>query len=377
MKHKHILPILLMGALGLQSCSDFLDTKPTEGYPETTVWETQGTVDAFVIGNYGNAFGLYEWFSTWDKTFTNNMVNCRADCPGEARGLIENTYDCGLNSRFTSIRNCNLIIEKMKESSIPEAYKARFTAEAKMMRAMIYFDLARKAGRYIWVDRVLNTNDEFNLPLTKDIVESYQHVLTDLREAIPNLPEEAEAGRLTKNAGYAFLSEVCLTAAAYTNDNASLQAGKSLYQEAIDAVDALKGVSLDANYESIFNQDGAYSSPEIILAQYWSKDNTTVQGTDMINLIPNLLNSNLEKNGCGPLFKNPDIFECWLDHTPSQNLVDDYLVIDQETGKAVRWYEASQFVNNTLLSVAMRLLPASSTRMMQSLTVVSTSRHSR
>ena len=214
-----------MGALGLQSCSDFLDTKPTEGYPETTVWETQGTVDAFVIGNYGNAFGLYEWFSTWDKTFTNNMVNCRADCPGEARGLIENTYDCGLNSRFTSIRNCNLIIEKMKESSIPEAYKARYTAEAKMMRAMIYFDLARKAGRYIWVDRVLNTNDEFNLPLTKDIVESYQHVLTDLREAIPNLPEEAEAGRLTKNAGYAFLSEVCLTAAAYTNDNASLQAG--------------------------------------------------------------------------------------------------------------------------------------------------------
>ena len=177
MKHKHILPILLMGALGLQSCSDFLDTKPTEGYPETTVWETQGTVDAFVIGNYGNAFGLYEWFSTWDKTFTNNMVNCRADCPGEARGLIENTYDCGLNSRFTSIRNCNLIIEKMKESSIPEAYKARFTAEAKMMRAMIYFDLARKAGRYIWVDRVLNTGDEFNLPLTKDIVESYQHVL--------------------------------------------------------------------------------------------------------------------------------------------------------------------------------------------------------
>lgn len=81
------------------------------------------------------------------------------------------------------------------------------------------------------------------------------------------MPAEAEAGRLTKNAGYAFLSEVCLTAAAYTSDNASLQAGKSLYQEAIDAVDAISGVSLDANYEGIFNQNGAYSSPEIILAQ--------------------------------------------------------------------------------------------------------------
>lgn len=337
-----------MGTAGLQSCSDFLDTEPTEGFPETIVWETQNTVDAFVIGNYGNAYGLYEAFSTWDKTFSNNMVNCRAACPGEARGLMENTYGWGLNDRFTAIRNCNLIIEKMATSSLADVHKVQFVAEAKMMRAMIYYDLARKGGRYIWVDHVLTTEDEFNLPLTKDITESYQHVLTDIREAIPGLPETAVSGRLTRNAAYAFLSEVCLTAAAYTNDAAALQqGGKSLYQEAIDAVDALQGVSLDSNYEDMFNQKGAYSSSEIILAHYWSKDATVVSGTDMINLIPNLLNSNLSITGCGPLFKTADIFECWLDHTPSQNLVDDYLVIDQATGKAVRWDESSQFVNNT------------------------------
>lgn len=348
MKSKYILPIFLIGTAGLQSCSDFLDTEPTEGFPETIVWETQNTVDAFVIGNYGNAYSLYEAFSTWDKTFSNNMVNCRAACPGEARGLMENTYGWGLNDRFTAIRNCNLIIEKMATSSLADVHKVQFVAEAKMMRAMIYYDLARKGGRYIWVDRVLTTEDEFNLPLTKDITESYQHVLTDIREAIPGLPETAVSGRLTRNAAYAFLSEVCLTAAAYTNDAAALQqGGKSLYQEAIDAVDALKGVSLDSNYEDMFNQKGAYSSSEIILAHYWSKDATVVSGTDMINLIPNLLNSNLSITGCGPLFKTADIFECWLDHTPSQNLVDDYLVIDQVTGKAVRWDESSQFVNNT------------------------------
>ena len=337
-----------MGTVGLQSCSDFLDTEPTEGFPETIVWETQGTVDAFVIGNYGNAYSPYENFSTWDKTFSNNMVNCRASCPGEARGLMENTYKWGLNDNFKAIRNCNLIMEKMAASSLADAYKTQFVAEAKMMRAMIYYDLARKGGRYIWVDRVLTTEDEFNLPLTKDITESYLHVLTDIREAIPGLPETAISGRLNRNAAYAFLSEVCLTAAAYTNDAAALQQnGKSLYQEAIDAVDALEGVSLDPDYEDMFNQNGAYSSSEIILAHYWSKDERTVAGTDMINLIPNLLNSNLSLTGCGPLFKTADIFECWLDHTPSQNLVDDYLVIDQATGKAVRWDESSQFVNNT------------------------------
>lgn len=56
---------------------------------------------------------------------------------------------------------------------------------------------------------------------------------------------------------------------------------------------------------------------------------------------------NLSITGCGPLFHRADIFECWLDYTPSQNLVDAYLVIDQATGKAVRWDQSSQFVNNT------------------------------
>ena len=116
MKTKYVLPILLIGTVGLQGCSDFLDTEPTEGFPETTVWETQGTVDAFVIGNYGNAYGPYESFSTWDKTFSNNMVNCRAACPSEVRGLMENNYGWGLNDRFGAIRNCNLIIEKMDYS---------------------------------------------------------------------------------------------------------------------------------------------------------------------------------------------------------------------------------------------------------------------
>ena len=332
----------------LCSCNSFLDTYPTESYSDQTVWSSQGTVDAFVVGNYDNAFNPYQQFSTWDRTFSNNMLNSLASCPSEARGLMENTYDWGLNSRFTAIRNCNIIIEKVAESSVLDnAYKKAYTAEAKLMRAMIYFDLARKGGRFIWVVKVLNIGDEFNIPLTKDMAESYSLILKDLREAIPDMTENHVPGRLDKNSALALLSEVCLTAAAYTDDATSLQNGKSLYQEAVDAVNMISGVSLDHDYESMFNQKGAYSSPEIILAKYWSADNTTVADTDMIDLIPNLLNSTLERLGCGPLFKVADIFECWCSYSPSQNLVDDYLVIDSKTGKAERWNETSQFVENT------------------------------
>lgn len=349
MKAKYIIPFALCSGLFLQSCSDFLTTEPAAIYSEDLVWGSAANVDAFVMGKYSEVMSYYRDEVMTDRTFSNNMINCRAACPGEARGLMENTYDIGLNGRFGIIRACNMIIEKCATSEVLDN-KARteYVALGKLMRAMVYYDFARKTGKFIWVDKVLSSDDpDFNLPLTKSIEDSYSYVLRDLREAIPDLPASQPAGALDRNFGYAFLSEVCLTAAAYTNDAQSLQNGKSLYQEAIDAVDAISGASLDPNYEDIFNENGAYSSPEIILAQYWDKQYTQCQGTRMINLIANVVNSNLELNNCSPLWNKADIFECWLDYTPSQNLVDDYLVIDQQDGKAKRWYETSQFTQNT------------------------------
>ena len=108
MKYKNYMSVLLFtGVIGLQSCESFLDTYPKESYGDNTVWTSQGTVDAFVVSNYGHACDPYLNFATWDKTFTNNMVNCRTSCPNEARGLMENTYNWGLNDRFGAIRNCN------------------------------------------------------------------------------------------------------------------------------------------------------------------------------------------------------------------------------------------------------------------------------
>lgn len=97
----------------------------------------------------------------------------------------------------------------------------------------------------------------------------------------------------------------------------------------------------------MFNQDGARTSPEIILAQYYSKDNTNGAGTLMQEMLPNQSNKRLEDYGGRPFFNQDLVFECWLEHSPSQNLVDDYLVIDQITNQGVKWNESTQFVNNT------------------------------
>ena len=352
MKLRNIISaVAVASALLMTSCNDFLDTLPTESYGDDVVWASQSNVEAFVTSNYGNAFQWYaDQAADWDHSFSNNMINVRNTCPGEARGMITNDSNYGLNGRFGAIRNCNIIIERVAESTVlDDSYKVRYTAEAKFMRAMLYYDLARKFGRFMWVDKVLTPNDNLEVPLTKSISESYALVLKDIRDAVTGLPASAAAGRPTRNAALALLSEACLTAAAYTNNDSSLyvSSGVDLYQEAINAVDAIEGKSLTSNFENMFNQNGAYDQTEIILARYWSKDTAQWSGTGLIQLMPNVLNSSLATARCLDFFNVPDIFEGWLEYSPSQNLVDDFLVVDQSTGKAVRWYESSQFVNNT------------------------------
>lgn len=335
--NKYIVPLLFCTAGVLQGCNDFLDTKPSESYSEELVWSSRSTAEAFILQTYNNVVPKYTDFKTED-CLTTNSVYVYQGSPNAVRELVDRGWDFGFGD-FGTVRRCNLIIEKVAASPIDEKSKTELIAEGKMLRAMTYYYQAKHTGRVIWVDRVLTEEDDFNLGLTSTIKESYDYILKDLDDAIAGLPTESKAGRLNKNAALALKSEVCLTAAAYTGE-------KALFQQAIDAVDAIQGYTLDSNYEGMFNQDGAYSSPEIILARYRSKDNNTCGNTLMQEMIPNQNNDAIKNFGCSPVMKTDFIFECWMSHAPSQNLVDNYLVIDRLTNQAVPWNESTQFKNS-------------------------------
>lgn len=335
--NKYIVPLLFCTAGVLQGCNDFLDTKPSESYSEELVWSSRSTAEAFILQTYNNVIPKYTDFKTED-CLTTNSVYVYQGSPNAVRELVDRGWDFGFGD-FGTVRRCNLIIEKVAASPIDEKSKTELIAEGKMLRAMTYYYQAKHTGRVIWVDRVLTEEDDFNLGLTSTIKESYDYILKDLDDAIAGLPTESKAGRLNKNAALALKSEVCLTAAAYTGE-------KALFQQAIDAVDAIQGYTLDSNYEGMFNQDGAYSSPEIILARYRSKDNNTCGNTLIQEMIPNQNNDAIKNFGCSPVMKTDFIFECWMSHAPSQNLVDNYLVIDRLTNQAVPWNESTQFKNS-------------------------------
>lgn len=340
---KYITPFLFCGAMTLQSCEHFLDTKPMESYSEDLVWGSKSTADAFILQTYNNVLPWYRDIRTKEQ-WTLNSVQSRFTCPDEARDLKDRNWDFGFG-QFGTVRRCNQIIEQVQASTgIVDEDKKKMIAEGKMLRAMTYYNQARHTGRVIWVDRVLKEEDEFNLPLTKSIDETYDLILKDINDAIAGLPETSVSGRINANAARVFKSEVCLTAAAYTKDEARK---KALFEQVVEVVDAITGYSLDANYGGMFNHENGKSSPEIILGQYRSKDNTTGSSTLMQELIPNQKNDKLQQYGGRPLLNNPGVFDCWLEHAPTQNLVDDYLVIDQTTNEAVKWNESSQFTSST------------------------------
>ena len=171
---KYIVPALLGGMLTLQSCEHFLDTKPTETYSEELVWGSRSTADAFVLRTYPDILGLYHDFWGDDQITLNTIL--RQSCPGEARDLINREHDFGFN-KFSIIRRCNLIIEQASASTaLSDLDKKELVAEGKMLRAMIYYYQAKHCGRVIWVDRVLQVDDEFNLPLTESIDLSLIHI---------------------------------------------------------------------------------------------------------------------------------------------------------------------------------------------------------
>lgn len=344
--NKYIKMGLICCAIGMLSTScNVMDTEPFESYSEDLVWNSKATADAFVFETYNQVIGAYTSRLNPEGWTLNSAHSDLTSSDNFSRDIIDRYYDAGFN-KFASLRRCNLIIEKsIASTGLTEKQKTELEAEGRLLRAMIYYDQTRTMGRFIPINKVLSSIDEeaFKTPLTKSIEESYKLVLEDIDAAILGLPETSESGRINRWTAYALKSEVCLTAAAYTGD-------KSYFDKSLDASNKIINsgkFNIDGNYADMFLEAGK-NSGEIIFAQYKLAVNTTVGGTDMQVLVPNVSYDDLVKNGCSPIFNdaNGRTFEGWAAYFPTQDLVDQYLVIDEQDGQAKHWSQTSQFKQN-------------------------------
>ena len=349
---KNIIKIGLFGVLALSttSCQDTLDTHPTSTFDEATVWGSKSTADAYVNATYDNVITMFTGNGScvgWEAR-TPNSVRCSQvgeGIDGVATELgLSNGTDFGIN-RFSLLRRCNLIIEKAQASTtMTEGEKAEVVAKGRFLRGLVFFDQARKMGRFVPMRTVLTTADEdkATIPMTKDVAESYKYVVEDLEAAIPDMPTSAQPGEPTKYAAETMLSSACLQAYAYTKDQTYLD------KVITYASDVTANCTLTDNYGGMFNETDE-NNAEILWGYYRLKANTTIGGyEELIRTYPNISNDDCSNSQAPNLLKNPNgkTFEGWAIYFPTQDLVDQYLVTDEKTGEALPWYETSQYKEN-------------------------------
>ena len=345
-----------LGIVAMTSCIDTMDTHPTTVFDAETVWGSKATVEGFVYSTYTDVIHAgYAGSGTsvgWEAR-TPNSVKCSQvgeGIDGVATELgVSSGSDFGCN-RFSLLRRANLIIHNVEASStLSEAEKRELSAHGYLMRGMIFFDQARKMGRFVPVTQVFSVEnpEEVNIPMTKTVAEGYDIIINDLIKAADYLPTSNMPGLPTRYAAGVLLSRAALQAYAYTNDSKYLD----IAIEYATDVTQNSGVSLATNLtpsKSMWNETDLYN-PEILWAYYREKENTAVSSFDeLMRTYPNISTDNV-KNSQSPVAlkqANGQTFEGWAIYFPTQDLADQFLVTDEATGEALPWYETSQYTSN-------------------------------
>lgn len=338
--------------LAVVSSCDIMDTRPLASFDDEAVWGSKESAEAFINNTYRSTVDLYANGGIGCSWASRTPDGCQCDqvfpsIDGIATELgVSNYGDMGFD-RFGTLRACNLIIDKVEKSDLlTDDQKAQFIAEAKFLRGCVFFDQARKMGRFVPVTKLLNVNDttEFLKPITQSVDESYKYVMDDFDAAIEGLPEVSTLERANKYAAHLFRTRAGLQAYAYTKDETYLD--KVI--ESANAIINSQKYRLTEKYGDIFN-DVSPRDPEIILARYFLEENTYVsQIPEMIQCVGTFTASDIELCGGTAPTTNTDYFTGAGVFWPTQDLVDQFLQIDEKTGEAKNWWETSQYTENVI-----------------------------
>ncbi|WP_363331761.1 RagB/SusD family nutrient uptake outer membrane protein [Flavobacterium sp.] len=162
---------------------------------------------------------------------------------------------------YAGIARANILIIKLPNTQMDEATKARFTAEARTLRAFYYFELVNLFGNIPLITEPVNTADAYNVPQSTP-AEVYAFIESELLASIADLPPvvtaNIELGRLTQGAAKAMLGKAYLyqdkwaEAAAQFADVNGTPGGTSMYGYAlVDDFASLWSIGNKFNSESI------------------------------------------------------------------------------------------------------------------------------
>lgn len=224
------------------------------GLQEEGVWKRWMDVNFVSRSDEGNSFSPWGDFSNYSK-FT---------MPDYNFGPSAETWQ----DHYRTIFRTNQVLTYVPDIIMDETLKKRSLAEAKFIRALLYFELTTLYGNVPIITSPSATTDR---PKFATAAEVFEMILKDLTEAKPDLPvnyDDANRGRITSGAAASLLGKV------YMQQHKWAQAAPQLlevingpYELMTDYMDNFR-MSAENNKESIFE----IQFSDQFNGAFWDKD---------------------------------------------------------------------------------------------------------
>lgn len=212
--------VVLLVLTQASSCKKYLDTTPIGAVSDAEPIIDKASTETAVRGvyrqlaspgYYGETYVTLGYFPSGDiKNLTTggaaNLVNVnfRAD---------DVNFNTAWNAIYNTINRANHVIAKtpaVKDPLLTDALKNQYIGEAKFIRALAYFDLARAwGGVQLILEPTSSLVDRAEVPRSS-LDETYNQVLTDLQDAEQLLPETLNRIRATKRTVWALRARLHL-----------------------------------------------------------------------------------------------------------------------------------------------------------------------
>ena len=207
--------------LFLVSCNS-LDLAPTNKFTELNYWTSADKASSVLSMAYSQMFGANYYFA--NERLSDNLYEDRGNSDEKiftsgqgdpALGRFAGEWsDC-----YAGIKTCHTFLENVdRVPGMDETLKTRMKAEARFVRAFIYFRLASQYGDVPLFDHNLTLQEATDIARTPkaDVLNFIRTELNDIVNILPTKQEYAPAdnGRATKGAVMTLLARTYL----YEND---------------------------------------------------------------------------------------------------------------------------------------------------------------
>ncbi|TKT85701.1 RagB/SusD family nutrient uptake outer membrane protein [Dyadobacter frigoris] len=206
------------------SCKDFLQEDPASLMVDSNFYKTEADADAAIVAVYdglndqSNIF--YRGIYLLAELPTDNAECGQGVANANIFALKNFTYG-PVNDRiyvlytavYKTIANANIAIDKIPAIPIADAKKNRLLAEAKFVRALLYFNMVQLFGDVPLVLNQVTSLGDVNVPRTA-AAKVYEQIVADLEFAEQNLDATnatGNVGRATKASATGLLAKVYLT----------------------------------------------------------------------------------------------------------------------------------------------------------------------